>query len=125
MRKINKKYKSLSLKRRVRRKLSARKKISGSSDVPRLCVVKSNKHILFQAIDDATGRTIFTLSTFNKINNQEIKKNINGGKLIGSFVAEELKKIGVKRVVFDRNGRAFKGILSAVTEGIRSSGILV
>ena len=64
MRKPLKKFKSESMARRIRRKLSARKIVIGSNERPRLCAIKSNKHLTVQIIDDAVGTTLFSLLFF-------------------------------------------------------------
>ena len=48
---------SRSRKRHIRH-LRVRKKISGSSDVPRLSVFRSNKNIYVQLINDVTRETL-------------------------------------------------------------------
>ena len=41
--------------RRLRRQSRVRKKIRGSSEMPRLCVSRSNKNVYAQIIDDTVG----------------------------------------------------------------------
>ena len=43
---------------RVIRHARVRKKISGTTERPRLCVYRSNAHIYAQIIDDAKGMTL-------------------------------------------------------------------
>ena len=48
-------------RRRLKRKASIRKRVSGTAERPRLSVYKSNRHTYVQAIDDATGRAAAAL----------------------------------------------------------------
>ncbi len=52
--------------RRFKRAMRVRKKLRGTSVKPRLCVVKSNKHIQVQLIDDEKGVTLGHVATFSK-----------------------------------------------------------
>lgn len=64
---------------RIKRRLTIRKKINGTSERPRICATKSNKHITVQVIDDVTSRSLFTVSTFGKAG-VEAGCNIDGAK---------------------------------------------
>jgi large subunit ribosomal protein L18 len=66
MRKSYKKLRTLQELKILRRKLSIRKKIIGTADTPRVCVTKTNKHLFVQVIDDAAGKTLFSVQTFGK-----------------------------------------------------------
>ena len=54
------------LSRRDRIKKGIRKRLSGSSERPRLSVYRSNKGIYAQIIDDVTGKTIVSASSLSK-----------------------------------------------------------
>ena len=43
---------------RTRRHIRVRRKISGTTERPRLCVYKSNSNIYAQIIDDVAGNTL-------------------------------------------------------------------
>ena len=60
---------------RTRRKQSIRKRISGTSERPRLSVYRSNKYIYAQVIDDSTGRTLAHVSTLSK----DLKGSLDDG----------------------------------------------
>ena len=51
---------------RVIRHARVRKKISGTTERPRLCVYRSNAHIYAQIIDDSVGKTLAAASTVEK-----------------------------------------------------------
>jgi len=106
----------------LRRKLTIRKKLSGSDERPRVCVSKSNNNLFIQAIDDTNNVTLFSVQTFGK--NAVFKGvNLKNAKEVGEKVATELQTRKISSAVFDRNGRKYTGILAAVAEGIRSKGI--
>jgi len=64
MRKNIAKIKNASKAKEYRRKLSIRKKIVGTTDRPRICATKTNKHLFVQLVDDSTSKTLFFGSNF-------------------------------------------------------------
>jgi large subunit ribosomal protein L18 len=101
-----------------------RKKISGTSERPRLSVYKSLKHLIAQVIDDSSGRTLAYASTLSK----ELKGKVDGdkkaeAKAVGKLVAEKCKEAKVEKVVFDRNGFPYHGRVAAVADGAREGGL--
>ena len=77
-----------------------RKKVKGLSDRPRLSVFRSSKHIYAQLINDELGSTLASASSLS-LDSLEDKKILIAGQ-VGTVIAESAKKIGVKKVVFDR-----------------------
>ena len=61
---------------RKRKHVRVRKKISGTTECPRLCVYRSNSHIYAQIIDDTQGVTLVSASTLDK----EIKGSVSVGR---------------------------------------------
>ncbi len=125
MRKKQGKVRSPSLAKRLRRKLSIRKKIEGSSDVPRICTTKSNKHIVVQVIDDNKGVVLASAQTFGKNAVSGAKANVEGAKAVGTALAGKLKEKNITRAVYDRNGFRYHGIIAAVADSIRENGIKI
>lgn len=125
MRKQVRKIKNPSLERRYRRKLSIRSKVSGTSERPRLCAIRTNKHLTVQVIDDTSSKTIFSLQTFGKKAVPGSSNTIEGAKIFGSKLAEELKSRGFKIAVFDRNGRPYTGVLSSLVQSVRENGVSI
>ncbi|MBF0359651.1 MAG: 50S ribosomal protein L18 [Oligoflexia bacterium] len=125
MRKRIGKIKKISDERKCRRKLSIRAKVIGKTDAPRVCVIKTNKHISVQVVDDSLGKTLFSLHTFGKNAVPGAKKSVSGAAVVGASLAEELKRRNISNVVFDRNGLPFKGIIASVAKGIRDNGIKI
>ncbi|MBF0275972.1 MAG: 50S ribosomal protein L18 [Nitrospinae bacterium] len=107
----------------VKRKKSIRKKISGTAERPRLTVYRSLNHIYGQLINDEEGKTLVAGSS--KIASLKLKGggNKDAAEKVGKYIGEEIKKAGIEKIVFDRNGNAYHGRVKALAEGIRSSGI--
>ena len=79
--------KESSNKMRVIRHIRVRKNISGTKEMPRLNVFRSNKGIYAQVIDDTTGTTLVSSSSQTlKIKNGG---NIEAAKLVGKDIAEK------------------------------------
>lgn len=110
---------------RFRRKHSIRKKLSGTSDRPRLSVFRSLNHIYVQAIDDTTGVVLASASDVGGGRSPEMdgKKKAERAKLVGEIIGKKLVEKQVARVIFDRNGFIYHGRVKAVAEGARSAGL--
>ncbi|MDH4466922.1 MAG: 50S ribosomal protein L18 [Bacteriovoracaceae bacterium] len=123
MRKQYKKIKNETKAKEYRRKLSIRKKINGTEEVPRICVVKSNKNLSVQVINDLEGKTILAVNTFGK---SKIGDGVNTGsaKTVGSAVGGKLGELGIKKAVFDRAGKRYTGVIAALADAIRSTGVV-
>ena len=125
MRKQQRKIKSKPLLRKHRRIIAIRKKIIGSAERPRVCLVKTNKHISVQVIDDEQGKTLFSVGTYGKNVPEGVSNNKGGAKKIGLFVADALKEKNIKTVLFDRRGNKYTGKIASFVDAIRESGIRV
>ena len=102
-----------------------RKKISGTPDMPRLSVYRSNKHIQAQIIDDTKGVTLVSASTLDaslKGQLDEVDKK-GAAKLVGKLIAERALQAGIKTVVFDRGGYVYTGRVAEVANGAREAGL--
>lgn len=119
------KVKSESLAKKQRRKLVIRKKITGTPERPRVCAVRSNKHLSVQVIDDVNGKTILSAQTFGKNAVKGGSNTKEGAKAVGADLGAKLKSANFEKVVFDRNGSKFAGVLSSLAEGMREAGIHV
>ena len=110
--------------RKIRRKKSIRKKIMGSPDRPRMVIHKSNKNIYVQVIDDIDGKTICGTSTLVSAKGKaETKKNMNFATALGEEIAKAAQGKGVKKVVFDRAGYKYHGVVKAVADAARKNGL--
>jgi large subunit ribosomal protein L18 len=136
---------------RIKRKLSIRQRIHGTSERPRLTVFRSAKHIYAQVIDDDTQKTLVHVSTLSatfkaggalpppaakpkaegeggaeggeaKPAKKDGKKTADARR-IGMMVAAACKEKNVTQVVFDRNGFIYHGRVAAVAAGARQGGL--
>jgi len=109
---------------RLKRVSRIRKKITGTSDRPRLRVFKSCKHIYAQIIDDSNGKTLVFMSTIDKaFDLGEVKGKSNAAEKVGIQLAERARAIGIEKVVFDRGGFIYHGRIKAVSDGARKGGL--
>ncbi len=107
---------------RRRRHMRVRKKVTGTSERPRLAVYRSNRHIYAQLIDDGAGRTLAAATS------QALASGAGGGpqeraKAVGLELAGKAREAGVSTVVFDRGGFLYHGQVRALAEGAREGGL--
>ena len=100
-----------------------RSKISGTPEVPRLNVFRSNKNISVQIIDDVNKVTLVSASSLDKSLKIENGSNIEAAKIIGKEIAEKAKKANINKVVFDRGGYLYHGRVKALAEAARENGL--
>lgn len=107
---------------RIRKRI--RKNLSGTAEIPRVSVFRSNKQIYAQLVDDAAGKTLVTVSSLNKniAEKKDISK-IEQSKLVGKLLAEETKKLGISSVVFDRGGYLYHGRIKELADAAREGGL--
>jgi large subunit ribosomal protein L18 len=109
---------------RIKRKNRIRKKLSGTTERPRLTVYKSLKHIYAQVVDDATGKTVAYASSLSKeLKGQDEGDKKADAKRVGKLIADKCKAASVEAVVFDRNGFPYHGRVAAVAEAAREAGL--
>ena len=110
---------------RVIRHARVRKKISGTPEMPRLSVYRSNKHMQAQIIDDTRGVTLVAASTLDaalKGQLEEVDKK-GAAKLVGKLLGERAVQAGIKNVVFDRGGYVYTGRVASLADGAREAGL--
>ena len=110
---------------RVIRHARVRKKISGTPEMPRLSVYRSNKYIYAQVIDDTQGITLCQASSLDPALRGQLddKTKSEEAKLVGKLVAERAAEKGLSEVVFDRGGYVYTGRVAALAEGAREAGL--
>jgi large subunit ribosomal protein L18 len=87
-----------------------------------LSVFRSNKQIYAQIIDDSTGTTLVSASSYN--NKEAAKGNkIDQASVVGKEVAEKAIKAGIDTVVFDRNGYLYHGRVKSLADSAREGGL--
>jgi large subunit ribosomal protein L18 len=114
--------------RRHRIQLRQRKRISGTTERPRLSVFRSVTHIYAQVIDDFKGQTLVSASSLEPSLKGTFAKDVRGGNLkgaeaIGKVIAERSIEKGITRVVFDRSGFLYHGRIRAVADAARKAGL--
>ncbi|MDP9072138.1 MAG: 50S ribosomal protein L18 [Actinomycetota bacterium] len=109
---------------RRRRHQRVRKKVTGTSERPRMAVFRSNRHMVAQVIDDSRGHTLAAASTVESDVRSAAPANKTAAAAeVGRLVAERAKAAGVARVVFDRGGFRYHGRVAAVAEAARRAGL--
>lgn len=110
------------LEKRIRIKRRVRGKISGSSELPRLSVYKSNKEIYAQLIDDKNGKTLASASSREKgADAKGTKTEVSAA--VGKAIAAKAIAAGIESIVFDRNGFVYHGRVKALADGAREGGL--
>ncbi len=99
-----------------------RKKVSGTTERPRLAVHFSGQHVYAQVIDDTKGITLAAASTMEKDSGLK-GANVASASRIGELIAERAKARNVDAVVFDRGGFTFHGKVKALAEAARTGGL--
>ncbi|MEW6443686.1 MAG: 50S ribosomal protein L18 [bacterium] len=110
---------------RDRRKKRFKDKIRGTSERPRLCVFRSNKHIYAQVVDDLLGKTLAAASSLSKelAGSLEKSTNIAAARQVGTVIARKALDKSIIKVVFDRNGFLYHGRIKALADAAREAGL--
>lgn len=108
--------------KRAKVKRRIRKKITGTTEKPRLSVFRSNKQIYAQIIDDSKGITLASSSSYNN-KATEGKDKTETAAIVGKELAEKASKAGVSEVIFDRNGYQYHGRVKSLADGAREGGL--
>lgn len=112
--------------KRIRKQIRVRKKISGSTERPRISIFRSNTEIYAQLIDDSKNSTIVAASTLSKEIAEDlktVKTKIEKAKVVGKYLAKLAIAQGYTTAVFDRGGYQYHGRVKAVAEGAREGGL--
>ena len=106
---------------RKARHARVRKKISGTPEMPRLCVYRSLNNIYAQIIDDTTGKTLTASSSAAlKLENGG---NIDAAKKVGEDIAKKCLEMNLESVKFDRGGYVYHGRVQALADAAREAGL--
>ncbi len=111
---------------RLKRKMRIRKHLSGTGQKPRMSVFRSSKHIYAQLIDDISGETIASASSAEKAIRElpKFESKMAAAEHVGKVLGERALDMGLKTVVFDRNGFLYHGRVKAVSKGAREVGLV-
>jgi len=108
---------------RARRHFRVRKRVTGTTERPRLVVNRSSRHIFVQLVDDSTGRTLVSASTMEADIRAVAGDKTAKARKVGELVARRATAAGVGPVVFDRGGYQYHGRVAAVADGAREGGL--
>lgn len=110
---------------RVIRHTRVRKKISGTPEMPRLCVFRSNQYIYAQIIDDTKGATLAQASSMDTSLKGKLEdmNKVAAAKEIGKLVGQRAIEAGIENVVFDRSGYIYTGRVASLADGAREAGL--
>lgn len=79
-----------------------------------------------QVIDDASGKTLLSISTMSPEVREKVKKdsgNVKGAVILGGVIADACKKKNIAKVVFDRSGYLYHGRVKALADAARKGGL--
>ena len=100
-----------------------REKVTGTTNVPRLNVFRSNNNIFAQIIDDEKAVTLVSASSIDKELKIENGGNIEAATKVGELIAKRAKKAKIEKVTFDRGGYLYHGRVKALAEAARANGL--
>ncbi len=108
---------------KIRRRI--RSTIKGTSERPRLSIFKSSKNVYLQLINDIDGATLASTSTLSKSLKKDLedKSSTESAEIIGEELAKSAIDKGIKKVVFDRSGYKYHGVVKAAADGARKGGL--
>ncbi|HEY4474240.1 MAG TPA: 50S ribosomal protein L18 [Candidatus Paceibacterota bacterium] len=104
---------------RARRHARIRATIYGTAERPRLSVFRSNKYLYAQIIDDEKGVTL--ASADSKV--AKGKGMVADAKIVGAQIAKAAIALGVRKVVFDRGGFGYAGVIRMLADSAREAGL--
>jgi large subunit ribosomal protein L18 len=87
-------------------------------------VTKTLRHFYVQIVDDKVGATLVQASTLDG----ELRGEVGGPNRtavlkVAAKLVERASQAGIKRVVFDRGGYPYHGVVSAFAEACREGGL--
>lgn len=120
---MKKNKKKTERRNKIRRRI--RSTIRGTAERPRLSIFKSNKHTYLQLINDRENMTLAAMSTKSDDLVKELKDkpSVEAAHIVGKALAEAAKDQGITKVVFDRSGYKYHGVIKAAADGAREGGL--
>ena len=104
------------VEKRLRKKYRIRKKVMGTQAMPRMTLYKSLRSLYVQVIDDEKGTTLCSAASMGT-------KGIQAATVLGKRIAEAAKKHSIEKVVLDRNGYRYHGVVKALADSVRENGL--
>ena len=108
---------------RQRRHFRVRKRVTGTTERPRLVVNRSSRHVVAQIVDDTSGRTLVSASTMEADVRAVAGDKKAKARKVGELIAKRAIAAGVGPVVFDRGGYQYHGRVAAIADGAREGGL--
>jgi len=112
---------------KILRRKRVRARLHGTSQIPRLSVHISSRHILAQLINDDASTTLAFVSTVAKTASKGAPKTAktmtDKAAWVGEQIAAQGKTAKISQVVFDRGERAYHGRVQALAEAARKNGL--
>ncbi len=105
---------------RIKRKHRIRAR-QANTDLPRLVVYRSLRHISAQLIDEISGKTLMGVSSMQL---KEKRGTIATAAKIGQTLGKLASKAGIKKIKFDRRGYKYHGQVKALAEAARAAGLI-
>lgn len=117
--------KKIRLERRIKRVKF--KTLPKDKERKRLIIQKTNRYLYAQIVDVETGKTLFSLGSWDKnlgIPENQSRKNKEAAKIFGSYFAKLALEKGIKKVYLDRRGRKYTGRIAAFADAAREAGLI-
>ncbi len=120
---MKKNRQKIERRNKIRRRI--RSTIYGTAERPRLAVFKSSKHVYLQLINDLENVTVASASTISNDLKSEVegKEKVEAAHLVGKSLAKSALDMGIKKVVFDRGGYKYHGVIKSAADGVREGGL--
>ena len=103
---------------RVRTHKKIRQTVIGTAARPRLAVFRSLNNLTAQLIDDSTGKTLASANSIKQKGTRADK-----AKFVGEQIAIAASGVKIKKVVFDRGGYTYEGVIQILADEARSKGL--
>jgi len=104
---------------RTKRHARIRARVSGTATKPRLAVYRSNRYVYAQLIDDESATTLAAADS----RKATAEGTVAQATEVGTTIAKKAQAIKIEKVVFDRGGFQYHGIVKALAEGAREGGL--
>ena len=89
-----------------------------------MVVYRGLRNVEVQLIDDMAGHSLLGLSTLSKeLREVKFENRVAQGREVGRMLAAKAREKGIEKIVFDRGGFLYHGIVKAVAEGAREGGL--
>ena len=112
--------------KRLKKKKALRARMTGTAEVPRLVVFRSNRHIYAQIVNDLEHRVMLGSADLQEAVKASLKDEstkTDASVALGKTIAERAKAAGIKKVLFDRNGFKYHGRIKALADSARAEGL--